>query len=242
MPRLPSQNVRAMDRAIADDVMLRHQVCRDDMCIADGTVHPGCAGHSGSRTERRPCMRKPMNGMNRCYRHGGHVKLMRAQAEARMLALDLSYGDPIQISPTAALLGELYRTQGHVNWLSQKIREMQPDDLVWGTVSELVRPIKGEKGAEDPDELVTETRKAAQLNEWMKLYHIERKMLVTVTKTCIDAGIAERQMQVIEAQAVVLAQVIQVVLTDARLGVAVPPATQAAVVRDAMSRMELISG
>jgi hypothetical protein len=227
----------AMDQPISR----RKSVCRDEDCVAYGMEHPGCVGHTGRGEERRPCASTAIvTGTTRCRAHGGAVKQVRAQGEARALALDLTYGDPIEISPAAALLEELYRTRGHVEWLSQRIGDLNPDTLVWGDTRVLNRPAKGEKGAEQSYD-VEERTEGAELNLWLQLYRDERKHLVEVSRVCLNAGIEERKMKVIEAQAVILAQVIQSVLNDTRLEITAPPSVQSAVVREAMQRMELVA-
>lgn len=238
---MPQRKPRNMEKP---GLLGEKTVCLDIRCTHQGEIHERCASHSkvagfASGAKVKPCGQWPMVGMTRCRRHAGAAG--SAKSDARILAATVTYGNPLEISPHAALLEELYRTNGHVAWLANKISEMSDEDLVWGTASTLKRPAKTAGGADDDEgREVSEIKKEAALSQWLALYQSERAHLAKVAETCIRANIQERQIAVIEAQAVVLAQVIQLVITDERLGIDAPPKVQSAVVRDAMNRMELL--
>jgi hypothetical protein len=217
--------------------------CEDPRCPAgrEHRAHERCIGHvrvgtSGAKV--RPCDQYPVAGILRCRRHGRVTG--KTESDARLMAAAVTFGSPLAISPHAALLEELYRTNGHVAWLANKIGELDERSLVWGTASQLTRPLNTGKDGEDETATVTELKEEARPSQWYALYISERKHLASVAEMCVRANIAEREIRVIEAQAVVLAQVIQLVISDARLGIDAPPAVQSQVVRDAMDRMELL--
>lgn len=226
--------------------------CTEPRCELHGQIHPECMGHakspigadgeatSSQHNFRRPCRNKPVEGSTWCRPHMSPRG--KTAADARVMAAAVTYGDPVKISPHAALLGELYRTQGHVNWLHTKVQELDPDDLTWGVTVATERPMSRGKDGDDDSITVEELKRESQPHVWLRLYQAERKHLAEVATMCLRANIEERQMRVIEAHAVILAQVIQMILADARLGIDVSPQVQSNVVREAMERMELLEG
>ena len=130
-------------------------------------------------------------------KEAGKRRVQQVRAEQAVAA----YGLPREIDPAAALLEEVHRTAGHVAWLAAKVAEQQEDDLVWGLV-------------EEADKTATETPgrdilHAARPSVWLDLYQRERKHLVQVSKTALDAGINERLVHLAEQQGNMLAEVIR---------------------------------
>lgn len=125
------------------------------------------------------------NGFGRCRKHGGntptHVKA--AQREAAREAVE-TFGLPREIEPTDALLEEVYRTAGHVEWLAFEVR------------------------AQDGEEL------AVKQVELLRLYRLERRHLVDVCRVAIAAGIAERQVQIAEHEAAIFATALRGMFVD----------------------------
>jgi len=136
---------------------------------------------------------------------------VQAKAAERRAAEDLrsavtTYGLPVDISPGDALLAEVHRTAGHVAWLEQRVRALDPDALVWGTVkTRHGHTAQGEVGF---------TEEAAQVAAVLQLYQAERKHLVDVCRAALSAGVEERRVQLAEQQGVMLAGVIRAVLGD----------------------------
>jgi hypothetical protein len=111
-------------------------------------------------------------------------------ATAREAASDAvaTYGLPREVEPAQALLEEVHRTAGHVAWLAQVINAGTPGDLSqWSEAG----------------------RKPSV---FVDLYQGERAHLARVAKSALDAGIAERQVRMAEAQGELLAGVIRRVL------------------------------
>ena len=123
------------------------------------------------------------------------------------LAAVALYGLPREVDPHTALLEEIWRTAGAVDWLEGKVREQGAEELVWGVVEQTSGP-----GAPP---LIKESAKPSI---WLQLYRQERSHLVNVCRVAIAAGVAERQVQLAEEQGRMIAIVIQGVLED--LGVA----------------------
>lgn len=172
-----------------------------------------CGRPAGEGTEHK--------GFGRCRFHGGATP--NGKAHGRRLAAEhavVTYGLPREVDPFTALYEELYRTQGHVDWLGQMIAAMGFDGLTQhapaGSFQSVVDGIDRAMVWEKP-------------SIWLELYHRERKHLAEVSKTCIALGIAERQVQLAEGQAQLMAQAVRGILTD--LGVADHPQAPAVVRR-----------
>lgn len=131
-------------------------------------------------------------------------------ATQRAEAAVVTYGLPRDVAPDVALLEEVARTAGHVDWLAGVVREFEADDLVWG------RTRRDEIGASEFDG-VNVTEQAAP-NVWLELYHRERAHLVKVCAAAIGAGIAERQVRIAERQGALIADLLRAVFADLELG------------------------
>lgn len=136
-------------------------------------------------------------GTGRCRFHGGATPShnRKAQKDNAIAAVE-TYGLPRDVDPDAALLEELHRTAGHVAWLNGIVTEIDGDDLHG--------PVGG-----GPESIPRE-----EPSIWLRLYQEERKHLAAVAKSCIDAGIEERKVQLAEQQGALLAQVLQGVLDE----------------------------
>jgi hypothetical protein len=98
------------------------------------------------------------------------------------------FGLPREIDAEIALLGELYRTQGHVDSLERYVQGMSLDEL------------HGADGA-----------------YWVRLLADERKHLARVATECMNARVDERLLRLSELQAGLLAKAMQGLLTAAGL-------------------------
>jgi hypothetical protein len=132
-----------------------------------------------------------------------------------------TYGLPRDVDPHDALLEEIARTAGHVDFLAGVIRSMSPGALVWGVTGGSATVEKGVKADKVTDSTATVLTEGAGINTWLTLYHQERVHLVNVCKTAIGCGIEERRVRIAEQQGAMLASVIQAILGD--LGVATDP-------------------
>lgn len=115
-----------------------------------------------------------------------------------------TYGLPRDISPTDALLEEVRFTAGHVAWLRQRVSELAPDALTWGT-----REVVDKQATEFTG---TDTTEAAAVNVWLELYYRERKHLLDVCKAAISVGIEERYVRLEEAKGQLVADLIRRIL------------------------------
>jgi hypothetical protein len=180
------------------------------------TEKPKC---SGKRSDGEPCGKWPMNGQRVCRKHGGASPQAKAAAERRIQTAQAeqavqTFGLAREVDPRDALLEEVYRTAGAVDWLAKQVQALNTKDVVWGR-------------AEETDEGVKD--KAAP-SIWVQLYQSERLHLVRVCREAISAGIEERKVRLAESQGAMLAGVIKAILNDldltneqqAKVGTVVP--------------------
>jgi hypothetical protein len=149
-------------------------------------------------------------GFGHCKLHGGASpggkKHAQRQAAEHAVA---TYGLPRDIDPADALLEEVHRTAGAIDFLTAQIRELDPDALVWGWTE-----FKNKTGGDD--EGVTDTQ-AAGINVWLELYHRERRHFVDVCKAALAAGVEERRVKLAEQQGELAGQALRAILTGLSL-------------------------
>lgn len=178
-----------------------------------------CGAHA--RSTGLPCV-QPVQPGSRCRFHGGATPqakraAQRRAAEAAAAEAVRTYGLPLDVSPTDALLNEVRWTAGHVAWLRERVQELEHAALVWGMTEQV------DKGA--GEFTGTDTTEAAKPNVWLTLYQQERAHLVSVCKTAIQVGIEERRVKLAEAQGEVVAGVIRAILGE--LGLSADQAARA---------------
>jgi hypothetical protein len=169
----------------------------------------------GTTYRGTPCRRKPGYGTNHpgeghCVDHDGTRRGIQAQpyslgepqaAGRQFLERASFYGQPLDISPTEALLGEVRRSAGIVQWLGEKLGMLEDRLPQMSQVHEF------EKGG---------TVYATDEAEWLRLYLAERQHLARVAKLAIDAGVAQEQVRLARTQASLVVMAIRTVLE--RLG------------------------
>lgn len=206
-------------------------------CATCGEAHardngrPTCTGHNRAGHH---CHNGPLPGQKVCGSHGGKTPRALAAAERRLQDeaarnAVVTYGLPVDISPTEALLEEVRWTAGHVQWLRARVQELETKQVVWGTTrteTEAGGTLKltfGGREADDEDEtgLVdvgsipsNKVIQAAAPSIWLDLYDRERRHLVAVCTAAIKAGVEERRVRLAESQGELVAGVIRAILTD----------------------------
>ncbi|MGX6605647.1 hypothetical protein ACWKSP_26465 [Micromonosporaceae bacterium Da 78-11] len=138
-------------------------------------------------------------GTGRCKLHGGSTP-SHIQAGQKALAAQAvkTFGLAREVDPRDALLEEVYRTAGAVDWLAKQVQALDTKDVVWGRAEETTDGVKD---------------KAAP-SIWVQLYQQERLHLVRVCKETIAAGVEERRVRLAEQQGSMLAGVIKAILGD----------------------------
>lgn len=151
-----------------------------------------------AKSTGNPCKRPAGAGTDhagdgRCKLHGGSSPGGKKQAAKQRAAKAVAtYGLPRNVDPATALLEEVHRTAGHVDWLGQVVGELEVRSLVWGLAERV-------KGGKDPHV----TKKAGE-NAYLQLYRQERAHLVRVTAEAIKAGVEERRIKVEEHRATMM--------------------------------------
>lgn len=146
-------------------------------------------------------------GHGPCKLHSGNTPSHAAAATvAQAKTAVATFGLPREIDPRDALLEEVYRTAGAVDWLHQQVQRLEAEQVTWGKAEEVEK-----QAGEFPG--VDTTHKAA-VNVWVELWQKERKHLVDVAKAAIAAGIEERRVRLAEQQGAMLAGAIKAILGD----------------------------
>lgn len=155
-------------------------------------------------------MRTDHNGYGRCWLHGGAHKNGRKQAArlkeehdmAELAVTLVKMGLTIEVDPPTALLEAVWEAAGNVRFLRERCAELGVD--VVGPVMALSREGIAVPIAEDARAVV-------------KLYGEWNDRLVKYSKVAIDAGIAERQVRLAEAQGYAIRDLIEAVLDGLQL-------------------------
>lgn len=186
--------------------------------------HESCKGH---KRNGHPCTRPPMRNQRVCPLHGGKTPAALAAAERRgqeLVAREAvaTYGLPVDVSPTDALLEEVRWTAGHVRWLRDRVQELEQSQLVWGTTRtetevggslqidlDAAGDVEGVRSA--PSNKIVQT---AGPSIWLDLYDRERKHLVGVCTAALKAGVEERRVRLAEQQGELVARAIRAILAD----------------------------
>lgn len=170
-----------------------------------------CTGGT-TRPERRGerCEHGRTPGLQVCSFHGGRSPQgKRASAmylaEKKVRKQMETYGRPIDITATEAIMEEVQRTAGHVKWLGDLVAELSVEDLVWNTT-------RVKEGGQDAG-----TTQEAVPHALVKLYKEERAHLVRASAEAIRCGIEERYVRLAERQGEMVAETFKGILADLNL-------------------------
>ncbi len=197
--------------------------------------HPMTA--CGAKTKRGTPCNRPAGwatghpGTGRCKLHGGASpqaeiagQIVLARREARVM------GCPLDLEPEDGILELIRIAAGEVAYCSERIAELRPDEAIGPVIGRTVRPLKEEKGAESPVDIVEETRyEGAALHVWIQARRQAMDRLANYCFAALKAQIDERRVELSQQQGALLAQVLHAVLAD--LGVADRPEVPAVVRR-----------
>ena len=188
----------------------------------------GARNRSGNKTCRLQAgWGTPHFGVGRCKLHGGstptHVKAAEQQvAEQVVKALNLTTLP--NVAPGQALLNEVNRCQAVVDHISERIEHLEYDDIAGLMVSK----ITDANGVE----------RTVGANVWVKLLGEWSDRLTRTSKAVMDAGVAERQTRIMEAQASAFAKVMFGIIKE--LGIDPGADGTIAVVRRHMLDLDII--
>jgi hypothetical protein len=161
------------------------------------------------------CKRFRHPGATVCVKHGAAAPQVKRKAAERVKQeaaerAVATFGLPREVAPDQALLEEIARTAGHIDWLGRIIADLEQAALVWGKSK-----TEDVGASEFTGQNVTEQ---AAPNVWLELYQKERAHLVVVCKAAISAGIEERRVKLAEQHGALLADVLRSVFADPELG------------------------
>lgn len=156
----------------------------------------GARKDDGSTCEAVAGAGTPHRGTGSCKHHGGctpsHIR--KAEKEIARQAVE-TYGLPRSVDPEIALLEEVARTAGHVDYLAAVVRALDPSALVRdGSI-----------------------RESAHISPWVDLYQRERRHYLAVSKAAVDAGLAKRSVQLAESYGLLISEVLRAVAADPAL-------------------------
>ena len=168
------------------------------------------------RVDGGTCMRWALRGGKRCKIHGSGSAIAKNAADHRMaegkVARDAaSYGLPITIDPSDAFIQELARTEGHVEWLSERIQETPQGDLIWGVIKKISRYGVEDENSWDEEEVGT------LAHIWLALYFRERQHLIKIADAMIKNGLTEMQLRLNARMVEVFEGAMLGMLTDLRI-------------------------
>lgn len=133
----------------------------------------------------------------------------------------LAMGAPIDISPHEALIWCVRTAAGELAYCNAMLARLQESDVVGNPLSTHERPLKYEKGAEDSELTVIEQRRAApEMNIWVRARQEALDRVARYSKMALDAGVAERQVQLAERYGAMIADVIGHILSGLDLSAA----------------------
>lgn len=182
-----------------------------------------CKRTPGSGTDHR--------GVGRCDKHGGNepdqiieagVTISRGLGEGYILNDSPVMGLPIDVDPTDALMWCVKVAAGEVAYFTQRVQQLNHDDVIvkhrtvgreWG---------EGEKGHKDIKHVETSHDRSLHILVRERQRAVDR--LAKLSKMALDAGVAERTISLAEKQGELLATVIEKVvdqlgLTPKQMGI-----------------------
>lgn len=153
----------------------------------------------------------PIPGGTVCRYHGGNAPQVKEAAERRLqeqAARELvkTFGLPRKITPHEALIEEVWRAAGSVQWLAEIVGNLEQQTVIHGVTKTVQMPDGSQR---------VEAR--AALNMWVKVYQDERDRLARVSEAAIRVGVAERQVRIAEQQAELISGAVRRILVRAGL-------------------------
>lgn len=121
-------------------------------------------------------------------------------------------GLPIDVDPLDALLQCVRIAAGEVQYATMRVAALTEAEAVI-TYREETEGYSRELGEQHS----TKTSTAAELHIWIRARQSGLERLAKFSKMAIDAGIAERQVQIAEQMGTVIGRLIQAILTDLML-------------------------
>lgn len=158
-------------------------------------------------------------GFGPCKHHGGMTPAHQ-KAAAKMMARHhaVVMGAPVDIDPFAALLWTVRIAAGEVAYCNTMVATIMQSDAVARPVTIKRRPLSEGKDGEDPHTYVEEvTEHSPQLHLWIQTRRDALDRLAKFSKLAVDAGVAERQIQLAERYGEMIGRAIGNILDGLKL-------------------------
>jgi hypothetical protein len=161
-------------------------------------------------------------GVGLCKLHGGNTRAHRERAQAEIVRREAArLGVPRDVDPAAALLELVYESAGNVEFYRDLVGQLSTtptppppgadEDMPEGSrrPEGLYGPLRHQSGVPTGE---------AKPHVLVAMYDAERDRLKEYAATVVKVGLAERQVQVAELQAAVVARVVMALLDDPEFG------------------------
>lgn len=166
-----------------------------------------------SKQSGKQCQKRAIRGAVVCGTHGGAAPQVRAKATERVVKAEaiataqrMVERDGVDVDPIDHLLDSLHLSATLVRVYGSMVAEL--DDL-----SEETAVLKGTRGEAYTDFLLTVNNKGdTQLHPYMQAYEEAINRRAKIAKLCIDAGIAEMQLELIQQQVDIAQQALEATL------------------------------
>lgn len=170
----------------------------------------GARKKSGGTCDKTAGWGTDHNGIGTCKLHGGSTRNARVSAakkEAAMAAVTL--GAPIDIGPLDALLWCVRIAAGEVAYFTMQVSLLQDSEIAGRTRQDKERPLSYGKDGEDSARNVTETTWGLPaLHVWVAARQAALDRLARYSKMALEAGVAERQVQLAERYGELIGRII----------------------------------
>lgn len=184
------------------------------------TSKPVCGGNtrrdSPNGVKGSPCQRPAgwgtdHPGYGKCKHHGGATPSGRKAALMEMIRDEVRkvMGPAIEVDPMEALLWCIRIAAGEVAFATYKIEQLDETEAVGSPITTTERSGISRGDAES---WVEETKQPIELNIWIRTRRESTDRLAKYSKMALDAGIAERQINLAESAGEQLAVAIQSIL------------------------------
>lgn len=160
-------------------------------------------------------------GAGRCYKHGGATDGQVAKASLELATREAhALSIPIKTNPFDAIHMALAIVAGEVSYFTSKIEALDEEAVFVRPLSTLLRPLRIGKDGEDLNVRIEEvTEGPHDLNICIKARQQAVDRWVLISKTAIQANLAERMVRIEDVQAAAVAEVLTSIV--AKLGVTI---------------------
>lgn len=206
----------------------------DGVCVRCGQDHGNrCRGHR--RKTGEPCRQGPIAGHDKCRFHIGKSQAVAREEAARNATRDNALREAGRLArrvgssmhPIEHLLDSLYRAAAEVEVFGQMVADLDNAGEVqageepgtmrgWARWTTEIDPVtERPRRVVDMDPLMVRGADGTvHLHPFVKEYNDALERRAKFAKLAMDAGVAERQVQLAESQAALIAGVIRSILTE----------------------------